>query len=123
MSKKCLIVDDVEVSRYVLKGHMEGFGFAVSEAEGPDQALDALRRLEFDVILLDWHLGHESGLSLIDKIRQTEKGNAHVPVIVCSGVEHGDLSERVKESGAACFLEKPVSKERLLEELHRLRLV
>lgn len=123
MTKKCLIVDDVEVSRYVLKGHMEGFGFTVSETENSDHALEELGRAEYDVVLLDWHLGHESGLNLITKIRQAEKGTRHVPILVCSGVEHGELSADVREHGAECFLEKPVPKERLFEELRKLRLV
>ncbi|MBL8637913.1 MAG: response regulator [Alphaproteobacteria bacterium] len=121
MSKKCLIVDDVEVSRYVLRGHVEDLGFTVIESEDAEHAEAALMQGRFDIILLDWHLRHDSGLTFIEKIRKIE-GALNVPIVVCSGVEQGDLLAVVKESGAQGFLKKPVSQEALSSELKRLGL-
>lgn len=117
MSKKCLILDDVEVCRYVIGETMKELGYAVAEAGGEDETLDQLENDRFDVIFLDWHLGKSNGLGLVPKIREMP-GSSTTPIIVCSGVEQ-DFSG-IQGSGVQGFLRKPISPERLREELRRL---
>lgn len=69
-----------------------------------------------------WHLRHDSGLVFIEKLKKIE-GASQIPVIVCSGVEHGDVLDLVKESGAQSFLTKPVSQVALSHEFKKLGLL
>jgi CheY-like chemotaxis protein len=121
MNKKCLIIDDVEVSRYVLGVHLAELGFTVFEAIDEESALELLSKEKFDVAIVDWHLRHSSGLDFIPKMRKV-RGGETMPIIVCSGVEQGDkMDSTAKQSGAHAFLSKPVSREQLEAELKRVR--
>jgi CheY-like chemotaxis protein len=123
MNKKCLIIDDVEVSRYVLSVHMSELGFEVFEADDEGSALAILDKNKCDVVIIDWHLRHESGLELIPRMRKV-KGGEQMAVFVCSGVEQGGgASSAVKQSGAQVFLSKPVTCEHLEVELKKIGVI
>jgi CheY-like chemotaxis protein len=109
--KTCLIVDDVEVTRFTAADYMSDLGYKCLEASTKDEALKVIKGSTVDVVLLDWHLGKDLGLDLIQEIRQSTSAN--IPFIVFSGVESNDSSEKAKQAGAAAFIEKPTTLEKL----------
>ncbi len=116
--KKCLVIDDVEVSRYTVKVFLEEAGIEMLEAADGKEALDVLESQNVDFILLDWHLKKKSGLDLLEVIRK-EKGE-HLPVVVFSGVEGEGKREEAIKAGANGFILKPTTKEalnRVMEEI------
>lgn len=122
MSKTCLVVDDVEVSRYASQMVLEDMGFTVLEASDGEECLRIVQGHHLDVILMDWHLRKQSGLELIAQLRLLP-GASHVPVIVFSGVESENAEANAKAAGANGFIRKPTSKEKLQSELTRLGLL
>lgn len=108
---KCLIVDDVEVTRFTTKNILEGIGVEPVVTKTAEEAKQALRSGNFDVILLDWHLGKESGLDLIKEVR--EKYGSSFPIVVFSGVEKDAQSSEALKAGASKFLEKPTTQDKL----------
>lgn len=122
MSKTCLVVDDVEVSRYASQMVLEDLGFEVLEAADGEECLAAVQEHYPDVILMDWHLRKASGLELIAKLRQLP-GAGQIPVIVFSGVETENAEASAKAAGANGFIRKPTSKDKLEGELKRLGLI
>jgi two-component system, chemotaxis family, chemotaxis protein CheY len=119
--KKCLVIDDVEVSRFVASEFLAELGFEFAVAKDSEQALVALRRSRYDVVLLDWHIAKESGIELLKKIRE-EFGKA-LPVIMCSGVEKQQSKAMAMEAGANDFLEKPTTKEKLEDSFRKLGII
>lgn len=119
MSKSCLVVDDVAVSRYSNRIVAEGLGLQVVEADSPDTCLAAVEKQTFDVILLDWHLRRENGVELIEKIRKMP-GYAGTRIIVCSGVENEDAITHARNAGADAFMLKPATREKLSTEIKYL---
>jgi two-component system chemotaxis response regulator CheY len=123
MSKKCLIIDDVEVSRYVIGSHMEELGFSITEADNLEKAEEILSKNQFDLILLDWHLRQENKLSdAIPKLKKS-MGSRHSPIVVCSGVEQGNLVSKVKEMGGQGFIAKPSTLEGIRSELRNIGII
>lgn len=122
MTLKCLVVDDVAVSRYVDRAALESLGFVVVEAEDADACLAELGQNAFDAIVLDWHLRRESSLPLIAKIRAVG-GHAATPIIICSGVEDAGAAGQAEAAGANGYLLKPASVEKFREQLTRLRVI
>ena len=112
---KCLIVDDVMVTRFAARSFLEELGLEVVEAEDTKKALEAIKEGGLDVVLLDWHLKKESGIELLEGIRK-KYGN-RLKVIVFSGVESADKAEKAKDAGANGFISKPTTKEKLEVEL------
>ena len=109
--KKCLVVDDVEVTRFTVKQIVSDLGLDLVMAVTGDEALAALRHDQIDVVLLDWYLRKKSGLELLAQIR-AEFG-ARLPVILFSGVESSNKRDEALRAGANAFLEKPTTKEKL----------
>ena len=56
MSKKCLIIDDVNVSRFVLREFLEELGYQVAEAADSEEAMSIAETEKFDAIFMDLHL-------------------------------------------------------------------
>lgn len=108
---KCLVIDDVEVTRFTTDQFLSEMGFDVAAANDLDQAAESLRSGHYDVILLDWHIGKTSGIDFLKDMRG--KMNIRTPVIVFSGVENQGNAGIAINAGANAFLEKPTTKEKL----------
>ena len=112
---KCLIVDDVTVTRFAASSFLEELGVGVVEAADGDSALTALEDNDIDVILLDWHLKKKSGIELLQVIRA--KYGTTLKVIVFSGVEGEEKAGEAKAAGADGFIAKPTTKAKIETEL------
>lgn len=117
--KTCLIIDDVEVSRYAIKLFAEELGLACREANDAASARSSASSGHTDVIFLDWHLRKQSGLELIKEL----KNATNAPVVVVSGVEGLEKTSEAKAAGADLFLQKPTSREKVEQALKTLRLI
>ena len=70
--KKVLVVDDDASLRLLCRVNLELDGEQVVEASSLAQARELIATMIPDVVLLDVHLGSESGLDLIDDIDSLE---------------------------------------------------
>ncbi len=111
MSRHVLIVDDEKNIRRTFKMVLEAEGFEVSVAATGEEALDRFREGRPDAVVLDVKL---PGIDGIETLQQLKKTGREVPVIMISG--HGTIATAVEATrhGAFDFVEKPISKERLL---------
>jgi len=105
-----LVVDDEKNIRRTLRMVLEAEGYAVSEAESAEQALDVLKAEPVDLGIFDIRLPGMDGLALLSKARELWRD---LPVIVISGhAETPDVVEAMRR-GAADFFSKPVDRERV----------
>ncbi|SRR5688500_1736807 len=89
-----LVVDDEPSLRLLCRVNLELEGYRVLEAETVDRAREQLAAESVDVVLLDVHVGPDSGLDLLDEIEALE---LPVRVVVLSGTSEisAELRERV----------------------------
>jgi two-component system nitrogen regulation response regulator NtrX len=110
-TKRVLIVDDEENIGRSLRMILEREGYAVSlcRSAAEFQAHPDARRA--DAYLFDVRLPDGNGIDLLRGIRQNEVG---APVIMISG--HGTIADAVEatRAGAFDFVEKPLSRDRVL---------
>jgi DNA-binding NtrC family response regulator len=106
-----LVVDDEKNIRRTLRMVLEPEGYAVSEAESAEQALELLQAEPVDLAVFDIRLPGMDGLALLTRARELWRD---LPVIVISG--HADTSDVVDavKRGAADFFSKPVDRDRVL---------
>jgi diguanylate cyclase (GGDEF)-like protein len=80
-------------------------GYDIEVAMSADEALETLRKTQFDVVLLDLMLGPVSGFTVLEKIRQM-----YYPpmVLVMTGYGSTDVAIEAMKQGAADFIMKPV---------------
>ncbi len=88
-----LIVDDSMLIRHTVRRFLEERGFSVESASNGQEALEALERMNPDIIITDMQMPKMDGGELIDALKSHPK-TATIPVIVlagkCSGVEKAE---------------------------------
>ena len=109
-----LLVDDNENTRYVFSTWLHRAGFAVDEACTGGEAMSALTRRRYDVVILDVNLPDMSGLSICDAIKGDPTTEA-IPVLHVSAtaVQTSDRSVGLRR-GADAYLVEPLEREELL---------
>jgi two-component system NtrC family sensor kinase len=122
-----LIVDDVEANLVVLRALLEGVSCTVTSASSGTQALRALLRSEFAVILLDVQMPEMDGYEVARHARM-HPATREVPIIFLTAAHDSeDNVARGYGSGAVDFLFKPLdgpvllSKVRVFLELYSSR--
>ena len=118
MPDTILIVDDDPVQRRLVEAMVQRFGYETLTADGGDAAVKRLTDPDagpVDCVVLDLVMPDLDGLGVLARLR--EAGIA-VPVIVQTA--HGGIDNVVSamRAGAADFVVKPASPERLQVSLH-----
>jgi len=115
--KTILILDDEEVVRRVLRVMLEGQGYRVLEASEGAQALRLLGEERPDLILVDLTMPGMSGIKFVETLRKQVKMPA--PFIILTGTDPSEIEiEKLSDGlGASSFLQKPFSKEELLQKV------
>jgi len=108
-SRRILIVDDEQNICRTLRMILEHEGYAVATAASLAEARGETSRA--DAMLIDMRLPDGSGIDFLRQIRQVD---GETPAIMISG--HGTIADAVEatRSGAFDFLEKPLSRDRVL---------
>ncbi len=111
MPATVLVVDDERNILLTLSQALQLEGYHVELASDARVALDVLAARPVDAVLMDVKMPDMDGLTALGKMRAL---NAELPVIMMSG--HGTIDTAVKATqlGARDFLEKPISRERML---------
>ncbi len=111
-----LVVDDEAPVRTALRVNLGKRGWDVTLVEDPVQAIDALKRAPFDVVITDVRMPRGSGLDLLGEVRARWPDT---PVVVMTGFGSVEDAVAAMKAGAAEYLVKPVSKDALFVVLDR----
>lgn len=111
-----LIVDDDESVRKTFEVFLEKEGYTVSGADGFDSAVTALDQREFDLIITDIILAENSGVALLEAIRERD---TITPVILITGKPDIDTAASSFKKGAFDYLTKPISRQELLKTVEK----
>jgi two-component system nitrogen regulation response regulator NtrX len=114
ISKRVLIVDDEENIGRSLRMILEREGYAVNFCRSVAEYKKFPDPQRMDVLMFDVRLPDGSGIDLVRGLQQQESA---APVIMISG--HATIADAVEatRAGAFDFLEKPLSRERVLVAL------
>jgi CheY-like chemotaxis protein len=110
-TKRILVVDDFEDSRFSLSRLLEIEGYEVVEAADGAQAIEKALSESPDLILMDMSLPIVDGMSAT---RQIKAQLSRVPIIALSAHDGADYQSRAKEAGCDDYVTKPVDFDGLL---------
>ncbi len=112
--ERILVVDDDVRLRTLLQRFLEDKGFVVKTAHDATQMDRLLQRELFSLIVLDFMLPVEDGLSICRRLRQS---NIDTPIIMLTA--RGSDSDRIAglEAGADDYLPKPFNPNELLARI------
>ena len=105
-----LVVDDDDGIRSLVKKYLNENKFLVTTAENAENALEKIKIIKFDLIVLDIMMPGKSGLEFLKE----NKKKLDTPVILLTA--KGEASERVEglEIGADDYLPKPFEPKELV---------
>jgi DNA-binding response OmpR family regulator len=109
-----LVVDDDASLRLLCRVNLELDGYHVLEARSVDEAEATLLAEPVDVVLLDVHVGPESGIELMRTLR--ERGSTP-PVVLVTGTAQLDADTQAEADGV---VGKPFRLDELLGVVRRL---
>lgn len=119
MDGKILIVDDEGGIRNSLGEYMERQGFTTVLAENGEQALEKVRQVKPDLVILDVQLPIIDGMEVCRKIRR-ELGH-QIGIIMISGIRRETIDKVVGlELGADVYIPKPFETSELLAQARAL---
>lgn len=112
---RALLVEDNPVNQLVARRMLERWGFAVEVAEQGVEALAAVARGAFDVMLLDVQMPVMDGFEVAREIRRREAGGKrHLPIVALTARAMKGDRERCLDAGMDAYVSKPFHAEDLL---------
>src|SRR5581483_4210441 len=76
-----LIVDDDEISRYLVKGVLAGKGYRILEARGGSEGLKLAKEATPNLIILDLSMPDLNGFEVLESLKQ-DSGTRDIPVVI-----------------------------------------
>ncbi len=114
MKKIILLVDDEPNLRMLLRHMLETGDFDVVEAEDGLDALDKLRVIMPDLMLLDVMMPELDGVSLCKQLRASQ-AYADLPIVMLSGKTQFNAVQEGLAAGANRYLCKPITVSELVD--------
>ncbi|MGA2544165.1 MAG: sigma-54 dependent transcriptional regulator [Verrucomicrobiota bacterium] len=111
-----LVVDDERNMRLSLKSILHTEGYDVQMVESAEEALAALEKLEFLMVITDARLGKMSGYEFL---AQACKRWPNVPFLMITAYATPKLAVEAIKAGAIDYLAKPFAPEELLHAVSR----
>jgi len=106
-----LIVDDDASTLASVARAFRMAGHEATVCDNAGRALELVKSQSFDMMLSDVVMPGKDGLSLLEDLRRSE---IMLPVVMISGQANIEMAVRATRLGAADFLEKPLSTDKLL---------
>ena len=111
-----LIVDDDKAHRTMLSTVLSGWGYAVTEADDGDVAVEAVRERPYDLILMDIKMIKLSGLEALEAVKTV---NPAIPVVLMTAYSSVETAVDALRKGAYDYLTKPFDFDELRLALQR----
>src|SRR5580704_7911128 len=106
-----LIVDDDSSTLASLARAFRLAGHEATVCDNANRALELVKSQPFDMMLSDVVMPGKDGISLLEELRNL---GITLPVVMISGQANIEMAVRATRLGAADFLEKPLSTDKLL---------
>ena len=118
---RILLAEDNVVNQLLAVILLEGWGVTVEVVGDGLEALEALRKSHYDLVLMDIQMPNLDGFMATAQLRQPESGvlDPRVPVVAMTAYAMREDRQRCLEAGMDDYLAKPIEPATLLEVLNR----
>jgi two-component system, sensor histidine kinase and response regulator len=116
---RVLIAEDNAVNMEVAICHMEKLGLHADMVANGVEAIEALLKFNYDVVLMDCQMPLMDGYAATAKIRRREGAGHHTPIIAMTANAMKGDRERCLEAGMDDYISKPLDAAALFALLKR----
>ncbi|MTH16530.1 response regulator transcription factor [Flavobacterium sp. LC2016-01] len=115
---RIILAEDNDILRKSLSFFLESKGFTVDQFSDGKDALDAIKKNNYNIILTDINMPGISGMEITQYVRETINSDIPIIILTSSGVEQTELDSF--DIGANEFIAKPISPAVLLVRINKL---
>jgi PAS domain S-box-containing protein len=119
LSGRILLAEDNKVNVEVAKLILEGAGYVVDVASDGLEAVAAVRRGDYSLILMDMQMPGMDGISATREIRALEGSGKRVPIVAMTANAMAEDQRRCLEAGMDDYVSKPIAPAKLRETVAR----
>jgi PAS domain S-box-containing protein len=118
---RVLLAEDNLVNQKIVTRLLERRGWEVLLANNGREAVDAVSKSRFDLVLMDDHMPEMSGVEATSIIRTEEKQTGmHVPIIAMTANAMAGDREKYLSAGMDAYVSKPIDRELFFREIINL---
>ncbi|MCJ7681823.1 MAG: response regulator, partial [Candidatus Aminicenantes bacterium] len=115
---RILVAEDNPINQKVAAHILQKYGNTVILANNGKEALEALKKEEFDLILMDVQMPVMDGFQATAAIRKTEKTTGkHIPIIALTAHAMKGDKEKCLEAGMDDYVSKPIKPDILFQTI------
>lgn len=114
---KILLAEDNEMNQKVISKLLQKLGYDAVIVEDGRQAVEAVKRWNFDLVLMDLMMPVQDGISATYEIRGTLPKDKQPKIVAITANSSVDDKDNCKDAGMDDFISKPVDIETLEEKL------
>jgi len=116
--KKILVVDDDKKSRYLVSFLLEKESFEVIMATNGLEGIEAARKQQVDLIIMDVKMPKMDGYETTKRIRRLKKYKS-IPIIALTSYAMTEDKERALKAGCTGYIPKPITSETFISEIKK----
>jgi PAS domain S-box-containing protein len=118
---RVLVADDNEINQVVACKFLQKLGCQVEVARTGREAVEAITRTVYDVVLMDCEMPDMDGYEATREIRLREDGTpSHLPIMALTGHTSAEEAQKCLQAGMDRILTKPVTLTALRTNIHDL---
>jgi len=116
---RILLVEDNEINQQVAKEILEGVGLNVTLAGNGQEAVDAVQKENYDVVLMDVQMPLMDGYTATREIRNLKSEIRNVPIIAMTAHAMAGDEEKSLSAGMNGHVTKPIDPDQLFAALQK----
>ena len=117
---RILVADDVATNRVLARAMLEGAGHRVACVPSGLDALEAVTRDPYDLVLMDVHMPGMDGLEATRRIRALDDAARYVPILALTASAYSEDVEACLAAGMDGHIAKPIRLDALFAALAKM---
>lgn len=116
---RILIADDHPDTRLILRDYFEAKGFTVCEARNGEEAMECIRAVRPDAVVLDIQMPRMDGMQVLRAVR-SDDDLRDLKILALSAHAFAEDVREISKAGANSYLAKPADPRTVIEAVRTL---
>jgi CheY-like chemotaxis protein/HPt (histidine-containing phosphotransfer) domain-containing protein len=118
---RILLAEDNTINQLVALAILEKYGFSADIADSGSEAVEALKKTPYDLVLMDMQMPGTDGIAAARIIRDPESGviNPDIPIVVMTANATTEARKKCFDAGMNDYIAKPVDPNQLLSVISK----